>query len=153
MKKYLLLALGFFLTLSLTSCVEKKIYTNLDLNNYTVEFGIFEKDSFKLKERTTQIPMIYKDNGFSVGYVIQSKDRSDFEEYSIAYPPKEGIAGDEIKKTGNKGLRGPVGKSTNGNVAHKFGFDKGDPDGTWMIDIFVNDQLIKSIKFEVLKSE
>lgn len=151
MKNLLFIPLVLILTFSLSSCVEKQINTKIDTTNYTVSFGIFEKDTFKLREITTQIPMIYKDTGFSIGYVIQSNDKSDFKEYSIAYPPRAGVAGDEIKMTDDKGLKGPIGKSTLGNVAHKFGFDKGDPDGEWLIDIYVNDQLLKSIKFEVIK--
>ncbi len=153
MKNFLLIPLMLLLTISLSSCVEKQVNTKIDTTNYTLSFGIFEKDTFKLKEVTTQIPMIYKDTGFSMGYVIQSNDHSDFKEYSIAYPPREGVAGDEIKKAGDKGLKGPIGKSTHGNIAHRFGFDKGDPDGEWLIDIYVNNQLLKSITFEVIKQK
>ena len=151
MKKTLLFAVVAFAAIFVSACVEKRAQTQIDPANYIVKFGIFEKETYLIAEETTTIPMQYKDTGFGIGYMISSRDQSDFEEYSIAYPPRDGVAGDEIKRTGTStGLKGPVGKSRKGDISHKFGFDPGDPSGTWLIDIFVNDQLVKSITFEVL---
>ena len=143
-----------FVSFTVSSCAEKQVYSDIDKENFVVKFGVFEKDTFKLKEETTKIPLIYKDTGFSCGYVIYAKDKSNFSEYSIAYPPREGVSGTEVRSTGiNNGLRGSVGKSIKGSIAHKFGFDQGDPAGVWAVDVYVNDNLLQSIVFEVLENK
>lgn len=143
-----------FLLVTITGCGGKKIYSDVEKENFVVKFGVFNEDSYTLKEETTTIPLKYQDTGFSVGYVIYAKDKSYFKEYSIAYPPKKGILGRDVKATGvNNGLKGPVASSINGSVGHKFGFDKGDPSGKWLLDIYVNDNLIKEIEFDVVEQK
>lgn len=153
MNKLISIICLIFLSFSVSSCAEKKVYNDIDKENFVVKFGVFEKNTFKLKEETTQIPLVYKDTGFSYGYVIYAKDKSNFSEYSIAYPPREGVPGTEVKANSiNNGLKGPAGKSIKGSIAHKFGFDQGDPAGEWAVDVYVNDNLLQSIEFEVLEN-
>lgn len=138
------LAFSLLLITAFTGCSSKLTSESIDKSNYIVKFGIFEHDSYTFHEETTTIPMKYDDTGFACGYCIYSKDKTDFVEYSITYPP---IPHADGKK--HSGLRGPTAKSFNGNVARKFGFDKGDPTGIWNTDFYVNGQLLTSISFEV----
>ena len=40
-----------------------------------------------------------------------------------------------------------------GRDDYTFTFDEGDPLGEWKIEIFINDQLTRTFKFQVVKDE
>lgn len=151
MSTILRLVFSLLLISILTQCGSQNTGQAIDRSNYIVKFGVFEPDSYTLHEETTTIPMKFSNTGFSCGYIIYAKDKKDFLEYSITYPPNPTIAGKTITKASKKdtGLRGPTAKSTQGSVAQKFGFDKGDPHGVWSTDLYINGQHLTSISFEV----
>ena len=129
-----------------------------DASGFVVRFGILEVDSSKnlvLAKETTTIPMKLQDTGFEYGIVIVPPDDKPFTYRMVLHfssSPKvvtgNGFESHEPSTT----MRTPV-INASGVTYEEYGFDEGDPLGEQSIDVYINGQLAKTIKYTVVPAD
>jgi len=129
-----------------------------DASGYGVRFGILASDSdgnFHILQETTTIPMKYKNPSFQYGFEISPPDNQPYTTWCVVHfsmPPKmltgNGFASSEPSPTVQTVKIQAQGKST-----INFGFDPGDPLGDQSIDVYINGQLAKTVRFTVVPAD
>ena len=105
-----------------------------------------------LIEETTVVP---RDVGgeTALGFEIRPNSDEPYAVYSIHHLPKMpadlGSSG-ALTLTDDGGIRTDTEK-VHGPRVFSFGFDEGDPLGTYKIDVYVNDRLVESASIEVVE--
>ncbi len=131
--------------------------TPAENNTYVVRFGIIECDkagNCALAKETSEIPFKLRDTGFRFGCEISPPDNEPYTcKYIIHVPaPPAVITGGLKEANGEKPsnlIKSHLKHIGGGKYTDPMWFDVGDPKGNCVIDIFVNDKLLKSIKFTV----
>ncbi len=125
-------------------------------NDVVIKFGFMKETSSGsyVTKATTTIPLKLKDTGFRFGFTVEHKKGISFKAHYVIYlpsPPKQltgGLKKADIKNEGRIISEPP--QTYKGLWADPFSFDEGDPLGDWKIQIYVNDDLIKTIHFRVV---
>jgi hypothetical protein len=127
---------------------------------FCLKFGLMEPDEFgeyEVRTETTHIPLhpSEAEPEFRFGYTLEYADDRTFSSYfrlSLSAPPKiisGSLAEAEISNDRRVITSAPV--VYQGRIAEAFAFNESDPLGKWQIDVYVNDALLRSIQFMVLK--
>jgi hypothetical protein len=128
-----------------------------DVGDYTVRFGILGADSSGndyLSEETTTIPLKYKDSGFRYGWEVVAPDNSPFNVRCVVHfsAALKVITGEAFDSTTPSNIMSTSTQQVTGSFIQDFWFDPGDSIGDESVDIFVNDKLVKTIKYTVIQS-
>ena len=129
-----------------------------DASGFAVRFGIIEIDPSRkpfLAQETTTIPMKLKETGFEYGVMIVPPDDKPFTYQMVFHfssPPKmitgDGFQSNEPSAT----MRTQIGEGR-GTTCDEYWFDPGDPTGDQSIDVYINGQLFKTIKYTVAAAD
>ena len=127
--------------------------------SYQVRFGIFAPKQAGnpnvLATQTLTIPKKLEATGFRWGYDIFPQDSADYTHRAVVYlprPPAAVTGGLQVSQDSPTIVKTPLYKAK-GQDDYTFTFDEGDPLGEWKIEIFVNDHLTRTFKFQVVKDE
>jgi len=127
--------------------------------SHVIRFGIFAaKQAGKPNEIATQtltIPLKLEATGFRWGYEISPQDAAEYTHRAVVYLPRPpaAVTGDlETSQDSPTIVKTPKYKVT-ARDDYTFTFDEGDPLGEWKIEIFINDRLTRTFKFQVVKDE
>ncbi len=103
-----------------------------------------------LLEETTVVP---RDVGglTALGFEVRPAKAEPYEIYSVHHLPKPPPKSPSFTATEDGGLRTETA-TVRGPRVFSFGFEEGDPLGTYRIDVYVNDRLIKSASLEVVEA-
>jgi len=89
----------------------------------------------------------------ALGFVIYPSSDQPYEVYSVHHLPELpadlGSSG-TLTLTDDGGIRTDTDKAQGPRV-FSFGFDEGDPLGTYKIDVYVNDRLVESASIQVVE--
>jgi len=128
--------------------------------DFIVKFGKLQKDSSGrcfVSSETTQIPLLLKDSGFRFGFTVENKKGNQFTGYYIDYLPipPETLTGDyKYNKPEDGGKKYISNKRTyNAYWWNDWWSDEGDPLGECKVEIYVNDELLKVIKYTMIPAE
>ena len=148
--------LAIIISLLSTLCIAHAFAANFD-----IKFGLMKKDSsgkYYVSDEITTIPLTYKDKDpdFRFGYSIKTAPEQTFTTYMImhtsaAFEKYTGEFKDAPKKEDGKTIQSPAKKAV-AAFTYSLRFDRGDPPGQYKIDIWINDQLTKSIDFTVTEA-
>lgn len=126
-------------------------------DSYDIRFGIIESDSdgaYDVAVETTSIPLLTQETGFCFGYAIDPPDGRAYLTHEVIHlpaPPRhidfqmpiETIDGGRIIRTPNIHRRD--------HMIYPFCFSQGDPLGPWKLDIFINDEIARVVRFQVVE--
>jgi hypothetical protein len=129
------------------------------LHDYHIRFGIIEGDkvgSYILAKETTIIPYKFRETGFRFGYEIVSPVHgSYFCQYVVHLPSSPDVITGGLAQVNavnpSSTITSHKKEIAGGTYVDAMWFDPGDPVGDCSIDIFVNGELLKTIKFSVTK--
>jgi hypothetical protein len=124
-----------------------------------IRFGIFAaKQAGKPNELATEtltIPLKLAATGFRWGYDVSPSDASQYTHRAVVYlprPPAAVTGSLQASQDSPTIVKTPTYRAK-GRDDYAFTFDGGDPLGEWKIEIFVNDRLTRTFKFQVVKDE
>jgi hypothetical protein len=125
-----------------------------------IRFGIFAaKQAGKpnqLATETLTIPLKVAATGFRWGYDVSPPDASEqYTHRAVVYlprPPAAVTGSLQASQDSPTIVKTPTYRAK-GRDDYVFTFDAGDPLGEWKIEIFVNDRLTRTFKFQVVKAE
>lgn len=148
----------FILTIVVLFLMSASSYAFSSSDGFIVKFGLMEKygNDFQVYKETTEIPFITKNKNpdFFWGLTVSADDDINHSKYYIIYLPqpiKE--IGEGLLKEGHTGLQIHKSKPYKFRNDHWtytwFRFHESDPIGDWKIEIFVDDALIRTIRFNV----
>ncbi|MCE0498730.1 MAG: hypothetical protein LV481_12365 [Methylacidiphilales bacterium] len=129
-----------------------------DASEYVIRFGIITNDSegnSYVSQETTTIPMKYKNPSFQYGCEISPPDNQPYTCWCVVHfptPPKM-LTGDGFASSLPSTTVQTVKIEERGKSAVSFGFDEGDPLGDQSIDVYINGQLAKTIRFTVVPAD
>ena len=133
------------------------LYSAENKDDYKVRFGVIEQDNAGkdfLSKETMTIPRKFKETGFRFGYEILPSSQDSYTcQYIIHVPSPPGTITGGLEAVNPKKpttiITSHKKKIPGGAYVDAMWFDHGDPSGDCSIDIFVNDKLLKNIKFTV----
>ena len=135
----------------LVSCASK------NNTSFDVKFGIFgvQDGAGIVKKETRILPFITKDEGQVYGIRISPSNNEPYNYYIVAYLPKKpkmlsGALKEINPGQSTKGIRFPKVK-TKGISFSRMWFDDGDPLGTYILELYINDKLYEAIEFEAIE--
>jgi hypothetical protein len=124
-----------------------------------IRFGIIATKQagqpYMLTQETLVIPLRLKATGFRWGYEILIENSTEYRHRAVFHlpaPPVNITGGLEGSKDSPTIVNTPESKGR-GRTIEPFHFDAGDPLGEWKIEIFINDRLTRTFKFQVVKDE
>lgn len=127
--------------------------------SHVIRFGIFAtKQAGKSNEIATQtltIPLKLEATGFRWGYDVSPQNAAEYTHRAVVYLPRPpaAVTGNlETSQDSPTIVKTPKYKAT-ARDDYSFTFDEGDPLGEWKIEIFINDKLTRTFKFQVVKDE
>ncbi len=124
-----------------------------------IHFGIFAAKQAgqpdKLATETLTIPLKLEATGFRWGYEISPQDAAEYTHRAVFYLPRPpaAVTGSLEKSQDSPTIVRTKIFKAKGRDNYSFTFDEGDPLGEWKIEIFINDQLTRTFKFEVVTDE
>ena len=129
-------------------------YSSSDPQDYHIRFGILGTDSSGndvLAKETTTIPLRFKDSGFRYGLEIVSPHNDSFVYQCVfRYAARPKLLTGEWESDQPSSILKTPKVQAKGSAIEEYWFDPGDPVGEQSVDIFVNDQLVKTIKYTVV---
>lgn len=130
--------------------------------NVDIRFGLMELDEsgeYYVSTETTHIPLYPSeyDPEFRFGYTLEFLDGRIFSSYfilSLPAPPKV-IGGSLLEATRSADGRALTAMPMfyQERTVEAFAFNESDPLGRWQIDIYVDDVLLRSIRFTVVSPD
>ncbi|MEW5723613.1 MAG: hypothetical protein AB1896_10940 [Thermodesulfobacteriota bacterium] len=149
----LTMALGFLLYL-ISNFYENKEAAE---EGYDIRFGIIAGDQSGLYDvvtETNSIPLLTQETGFCFGYSIDPPDDRTYltrEVIHLPAPPRhidfqmpiETLEGGRVIRTPNIYRRE--------QMIYPFCFSEGDPLGPWKLEIYINDELARAVRFQVVR--
>jgi hypothetical protein len=125
-------------------------------SSYHIRFGILESDkagNYFLSKETAVIPRKFKETAFRFGYEIVPPDQTPYIcQYIVHLPSSPHIITGGLAQV-NPGKPSTTitshKKKISGTYIDSMWFDPGDPAGDCSIDIIVNENLLRTIKFSV----
>ena len=153
MRCFYSIIIGLILTLTITS------FALCDDEDFIFKFGYMEEypsGAGAVTYETEIIPLKLKSTGFCFGFTIENKKGVKFTGYEIMYLPNtpSKITGDYINA--DIANEGRIIKDSPDGIGEYWSniwwFDEGDPLGEYKVEIFINDKLFKTIKFQVIKT-
>jgi hypothetical protein len=93
------------------------------------------------------------DGETALGFAVYPSSDEPYEVYSIHHLPELPAdlgSSDTLTLTGDGRIRTDTEKA-HGPRVFSFGFDEGDPVGTYKIDVYVNDRLVGSASIDVVE--
>ncbi|MEW6263118.1 MAG: hypothetical protein AB1641_08555 [Thermodesulfobacteriota bacterium] len=125
---------------------------------FDIRFGIIEADgsgAWDVARETTVIPLLLKETGFCFGYSISPPDNSLYttrEVLSLPAPPRHiEFAVPVEKREGGRVLITPD-LIRQDRTVYPYSFSEGDPLGPWKLEIYINDQPARTIRFQVIRA-
>ena len=127
--------------------------------DFDIRFGIIEEDDqgfFDVVLETTTIPLLFRETGFSFGYAVNPKQEMPYTTHEVLHlpsPPRHIDFPLPIeKKEGGRIIVTPMILRRE-PVVYPYSFSVGDPLGAWKLDIYINDRLARSIRFQVVRPD
>lgn len=125
------------------------------------KFGLMAVDKwgeFYVHTETTQVPLhpIERCPGFRFGYTLRFADNRTFSSYFVLSLPSaptviQGSLRHAERSTDNRVLTSiPV--LCQGEAIETLAFNDSDPPGRWNIDVYVNEELVRRVRFSVKQS-
>ena len=147
--KALIIMLGAIITTALLNA-----YGADTQNDYDVHFGIIEYNTAGkhiISKETNTIPYRVRDTGFRFGYLIVPHGNYPFDCQDIVHLPSapNKVTGQYGAIKPSQSLKSPLHETSGGPFMEVMWLDDGDPAGDYSVDVFVNEKLIKTIKFSV----
>ena len=128
------------------------------LDSYRIRFGIIETDNlgtYDVIKETLTIPLFTQDTGFCFGYSIDPPDERSYLTHEIIYlpaPPRHIDFQMPIETTdGGRIIRTPDIVRQD-HMIYPFCFSEGDPLGPWRLEIFINNELARRVRFRVVRA-
>lgn len=125
--------------------------------DYVINFGLLGKSDkgVFIEKKTNEIPYVTRERGQIFGITIQPIIENSYEFYLVLYLPgiPKKLSGEALSSAvseDGKIFRSPVHKVI-GMSAYPMWLDEGDPVGKYKAEIYVNDELVKTIEYEVVK--
>ena len=125
---------------------------------FTIRFGIIEEAEgyFDVTRETNRIPLLLQDTGFCFGYAIEPPDARIYSTHELMVlpaPPKHlGFPELVEKREGGRILR-TASVWRQYQMVYPFCFSEGDPLGPWRLEVYIDDQLARTFRFEVVRPE
>ena len=124
---------------------------------YRIRFGIIENDTTGLYDvavETRVIPLLTQETGFCFGYSIAPPDDRTYLTHEVIHmpaPPKHiDFQMPVVELDGGKIIRTP-NIFRRDQMIYPFCFSRGDPLGTWRLEVFINDNMAKTFRFKVVR--
>ena len=121
-----------------------------------VRFGILAQEpdgSYALKTETQTIPRHYKETGFRFGIAFDNPNRDQITWYEVVHLPLEpSAATGNLRKDAPRTLKTDVQESDQSQIVDDFWFDEGDPLGKHEMQLYVNDQVVYKVSFNVVRA-
>lgn len=124
-----------------------------------LKFGLMKQDEsggYYVHTETTQIPLYPVEYypGFRFGYTLDYADDRVFSSHfvlALPSPPKV-IQGSlcEAELSNDRRVLKSVPVLCQGGATETLAFNESDPRGRWSIDIYVNEEFVRSIRFTVV---
>ena len=146
MKNNYIILLTLFL---ITLCTSKN-------DTFTFRLGILqgEKGHYSIKKETDKITLIIRSKRFLYGLEISPPNNKQYHFYATAYfpdkPKKLSGAIENIPLDSNFNKVTTPAYDLKGKRIFPMGFDEGDPLGKYKIDLYINNELYKTIEYEVI---
>ena len=118
---------------------------------YSVQFGELRGADHQTLVPMSNIKLCDKSTGYRFGYKIVPPGSGSYEYSAIIYlpaPPAQMEPKNSVISEGGKQIK-TAAKNVIGPSVDAFGFDKGDPSGSWKIDVVVQNSVVATIKFDV----
>ena len=127
----------------------------VDAAEYSIRFGKLQGSDHKTVAPTTNIKLCNRSTGYQFGYEIVPQSTDSYEYYTILYlPTPPATVGPGMKNPaiseGGKEIKMQA-KRASGPAVQSFVFDAGDPTGPWKFDVVVQDSVVATIKFDVVR--
>ena len=127
---------------------------------YEVTYGIIggEGANKYFSQETTNIPLRYKESGFKWGFKVTSMPPENHNGrfvFRLPAPPKTfGLSLMLRSKVAEDRMQFTSGfYFINGEYWRSMGFDEGDPTGICEVNVYVEEKLIKTIRFNVYEEK
>ena len=133
-------------------------HTVHQVSDYIIRFGIIATDpegNSKIAQETTTIPMKFKEPSFQYGCEITPPDNQPYTSWCVVHyptPPKM-LTGNGFTSSVPSTTVQTVKVQAQGKSTMNFGFDEGDPLGDQSIDVYINGQLARTIRFTVVPAD
>jgi len=141
-----------FFALSLTTAVSAQSHAS-----YEITFGLFENQGGKLvlSKETSRIPFVTLSEGQVFGIVIKPTNNQEYSVKTISFLPSppsslSGMLEKQNPEAHKKGYESPSTPSA-GETPIPFWLDEGDPTGVYRIDVYINEQFVREVFFEVFE--
>lgn len=123
---------------------------------FTVRFGIMEMgengEGF-VRTQTRRIPFKTKETGFRFGYELEARTGKLHEHSAVLTLPTEPGAASGVNDTVDGTQVKTAATEFRGTMTSSIWFDRGDPLGEWILDIYVDGEKIKTIPFNVVEPD
>ncbi len=126
---------------------------------FDIRFGIIEPADggyFDVTRETVRIPLWLQDSGFCFGYAIEPPDARIYATHEVIVlpsPPRHlGFPELVEKREGGRILR-TANVWRQYQMIYPFCFSEGDPLGPWKLEVYIDDRLARTFRFEVVRPE
>jgi heme/copper-type cytochrome/quinol oxidase subunit 2 len=122
-----------------------------------IRFGTLKKaggDNYEIDIETITIPKKIEGTGFRFGISFDNPTGQAISYHVVSHLPAEPskTTGD-LSESATRTYTTPTSSSRKKRVVYRFWFDEGDPLGTYSMDLYVHNQIIHSVTFEVVEPE
>jgi len=149
--KIILFVCGLFLT--------SNIFASNESGSFEIKFGSLTdtKEKTFINEEYSQIKSIPVSEGGKFGFSISPSQKKTYKFYTVSYLPNSpkklsGVMNQANPADYSSGIKSAVGTASEDMIV-RFTFDQGDPLGIYNIDLYINDEKAKSVKFNVISGK
>ena len=152
---------SLFLFCCLFSVSVNSEIVNIKGEEFIIRYGLMQKEGDKhhVYKQTSNILLISKSENpdYKFGYTIKSKNNSNFEFYHVMYVPKSAEYKSQlplqVKNMEEYDVLRFKPQAVGGYSASALRFNEGDNPGEYKFEIFINDELAKTIVFDVSRKK
>jgi hypothetical protein len=132
-------------------------YANQRNQEFIIKFGFFAQNTsaeYEMVEHAKTVNILNIKDGHILSLEVTPPDNQEYKLYTIDYFPGEPkVLGGSLsgKSTADfaKGIKAQEIK-TKGTIYSPIVFDEGDPLGEYKMEVFINDKLMKTFKYNVV---
>lgn len=126
-----------------------------DKKAYVIKFGILDRSpaGIFVSKETNEIPYITKKQGQVFGFKITPPNEKKYSYYTVSTLPSAPKIIDGAVREGTKKniFTSPLFHNKKGAQFHLIWLNEGDPRGIYRTEIYINNKLEKTIRYEVTK--
>lgn len=129
------------------------LFANQSSGEFSINFEICKKEQNIKCINIDSVKYVNKGSEFILNLKVSPSTEKEYEMYTVSYLPSKpeqlsGILADSSIDDYSKGIKSPVRKLKKDSVSY-FAFDKSDPTGEYKIEVYIDEVLIKTLKFNV----